>query len=480
LIGHGESGYDPNRTRCAAFESKYFCHFRSRRALFRLGLRLIPAQMDNELSFPWNSSEVMMTHADHSSILKSPNHESLLTMIPEELAALIFKGMVLRGRELCRTLKTLMFRCGLPVDPLIFRLDLRGTEDESSFKNPTEELVFLKNFDHLVMHITTDRVGPLFSETMLLLSEINLNAAREIKVRGNWMGTDAVEHLAQGLQSLPMLQALDVSGNGLGRSVGGVEHLASGLKHLTLLTSLHVRDNFLGIEGAEQLSKGLANLRSLMLLEVGYNNVGAAGAKFIADALMHTNSLTYLDMRDNCLLAEGARQISRCLVHLSNLNTLILGHNNLGAAGAEHLMHGMSNLISLTCINIRDNHLGQSGAEHLAKGLEKTLKLVALDVGWNELRRSGSVHVADALVNKTVLATLNMEGNRIGRSGAEHVTTTLCHLYSLKCINFRCDLCLAGEEYIRCLVGHNGAYVILSHACGVREQLTRATAADVA
>ena len=364
------------------------------------------------------------------------NHVPKLLSFPDEILSLIFTKLILRGRELCCSFREQMLKCGTPDDPIVVKVDLRGSE--STFNcNQVNELNFLGKFENLVVNITTDRVGLHFSRTMLQLQEISSKASREMKIRGNWMGSTEVEHLARGLQCLPMLQTLDLCGNGLGRCVRGVEFLSNGLRHLTDLASLHVRDNFIEMEGAAQLANGLENLSKLTCLDLGYNNIGAEGSGLIANGLQFTKRLEFLDIRNNFLLAEGAAQISRALEYLPMLSTLILCHNDFGPAGMEYLATGLKHLSALTSLDVSDNHMGQSGAEHLAKGLGGNQTLVSIDVGWNELRRAGAVQLADVLANKVLLTTVSLEGNRIGSIGAEDVTMRLRHLRSLKTINFR-------------------------------------------
>ncbi len=114
----------------------------------------------------------------------------------------------------------------------------------------------------------------------------------------NFLGDDAIDHLAPKLLAPSRITFLDLSWNHIG--VGGARELSKVLEHSnTPLTTLNLEGNLLGPEGVVLLSASLQANKTMTNLTLAANNLRKDGAKAIAGWLKKTTTLTTLNINKN-------------------------------------------------------------------------------------------------------------------------------------------------------------------------------------
>jgi uncharacterized protein (TIGR02996 family) len=199
-----------------------------------------------------------------------------------------------------------------------------------------------------------------------------------------------------GVSELARLSGLDLSGNGLARSLGSL----TTCPHLADLRRLGLCNCRLGLDEVRQLtfSPHLANLTALL---VGDNHFGEQGMTALLESALF-GQLTTLDLSRTGLTNAAVRTLALS-PNSAALRRLNLSGNGVSDDGLRHLGSGFV-LGELTLLDLVGTQLGSEGAAAIAaEGVLPSLSrlfvsFIGQGPGWGRLRdRLGSGLIATSL-----------------------------------------------------------------------------------
>jgi Ran GTPase-activating protein (RanGAP) involved in mRNA processing and transport len=191
--------------------------------------------------------------------------------------------------------------------------------------------------------------------------------------------TPCAQALAQGIQSNPTLQILDLLGNSLND-----EHL-------------------------QVLCHSVAT-SAVELLIFDFNNFGSEGLTSVADMLRHRDcQVQEMHLFGNHITASGAKQLAKGLTDNIVLHTLILSLNQIGDEGMQSIFQALTINCTLRKLWAPSNRITNQGIFALAQYLPRMKGLAQLNLGDHIIDECAVRAVLDALPHNMHLTTLYVE-----------------------------------------------------------------------
>ncbi|MBS0272660.1 MAG: hypothetical protein JSR85_08465 [Proteobacteria bacterium] len=208
--------------------------------------------------------------------------------------------------------------------------------------------------------------------TLLFKGMARFSSLQTLNLSNNLIGGEKqTMAIGEGLQYLPQLQTLDLSGNGIDAVAIG-----EGLHYLSKLQVLDLSDNGIGLNtgnGTILIGEALQYLPRLKTLDLS-NNMMTEGIIAIGKGLRYTSLLQILDLSNNMIglfRDEGIIAIGEGLRFLSKLQTLKFSNNRMGNSnnGTTAIGNSLPFLTQLQTLDVSDNFIGRMGAQSILNAL---------------------------------------------------------------------------------------------------------------
>ncbi|KAK5979825.1 hypothetical protein GCK32_000722 [Trichostrongylus colubriformis] len=264
------------------------------------------------------------------------------------------------------------------------------------------------------------------------------NELKTLELRGNTVGVEAGQRLAQALEMHPELERCLWSDMFTGRLKSEIPPILRSMCSAIMnagchITELDLSDNAFGPIGAEGISQFLVSesAYSLQVLKLNNNGLGAGG-KTIAKCLLecHRNASkdghefklkTFIAGR-NRLEDPGAKALAEAFTVLGSLEEVSIPQNGIRAAGICALARSFRSNPSLRVININDNTCTVEGALALSEILDDLTQLEVLDLGDSLCRDDGILSICEALSeHHHKLQFVDFSGNELSAETGETV-----------------------------------------------------------
>ncbi|GMT17097.1 hypothetical protein PFISCL1PPCAC_8394 [Pristionchus fissidentatus] len=252
-----------------------------------------------------------------------------------------------------------------------------------------------------------------------------------LELRGNTIGIEAGQRIAQALEKHPELKHALWSDLFTGRLKTEIPPILRALSDSmmragTTLTELDLSDNAFGPIGAEGIRDFLCSPSAFELKTLRLNNNGlGAGGVIIADCLLaaHANAATagrrfalktFVAGR-NRLEDPGATALAKAFKKIGTLEEITIPQNGIRRAGIQALAGCLRFNKALRIINFNDNTCTRNGAIAISFSLGDLQQLEMLDLGDCLCRANGTTAILAVLVSKQFpqLKEVNLSGNEL-------------------------------------------------------------------
>ncbi|GMS87772.1 hypothetical protein PENTCL1PPCAC_9947, partial [Pristionchus entomophagus] len=260
-----------------------------------------------------------------------------------------------------------------------------------------------------------------------------------LELRGNTIGIEAGQRIAEALQKHPELKYALWSDLFTGRLKDEIppilRSMCSAMMSVgTTLTELDLSDNAFGPIGAEGIKEFLGSPSAFELKALRLNNNGlGAGGVIIANALLaaHRNAATngkqfqlktFVAGR-NRLEDPGAKALAKAFKAIGTLEEISIPQNGIRKGGIQALARCLESNPRLRVINFNDNTCTKQGAFAISFSLGDLQQLEVLDLGDCLCRANGTVAILSVLVSKPFpqLREVNLSGNELPSSVVKNV-----------------------------------------------------------
>ena len=288
--------------------------------------------------------------------------------------------------------------------------------------------------------ITAEGVGHFFMIPNSLLQHIQyLNLSR------NKLDRRRCELLAEGVQRMPSLETLGLSGNPDIGSGGAVQLMSS--LDWSKLRELYMAETGISDPDFECLARYIHSTTSLEELRIGGNEISVESIVSLCRALSANSSMKILNMSychlttSHCVcLGQLLRQPIHC-----HIEKLVLIYCGLTSDGVGEVVRGLSDNHSLREFDLSRNQIGSEGAVAIAAMLKTNSSLERLDLVRCGIGSSGGVELGAALERSKTLRELYLSRNALGDNGVRGLSSGLGKNSSLKELGLNSDE-LLGEE----------------------------------
>ena len=309
---------------------------------------------------------------------------------------------------------------------------------------------------------------------------INLNLKQlTCKVDYNFMTTEDIHMLADGLKFCADLKKLDVSCNYLGDVNAKI--LATGLECCINLEEIDISNNDLSVDGIIAIFESIryrnlrvnmnnvvdgsdtqisdfscilychcTNLQSLELNLFGTNQVSLFWEDNEPQLLtLHFNDVgvkshsRYPELQELHLLCrtvpDGARTLAASLHYCAQLNKLYLSGNRIIDDGVKELASNLHHCTQLKELDLSNNEISNDGAKALAANLHHCTQLSLLNFSGNKISDDGAKALVANLHQCTQLNELDLSNNEISDDGAKELAANLHHCTQLNMLDLSCN-----------------------------------------
>ncbi|KAF8356679.1 ran-2 [Pristionchus pacificus] len=252
-----------------------------------------------------------------------------------------------------------------------------------------------------------------------------------LELRGNTLGIQAGERIAEALEKHPELKYALWSDLFTGRLKNEIPPILRSMcgammRAGTCLTELDLSDNAFGPIGAEGIQDFLCSPSAFELKTLRLNNNGlGAGGVIIANCLLaaHRNAAaagrrfalkTFVAGR-NRLEDPGAIALAKAFKAIGTLEEITVPQNGIRKDGIKALARCLGSNRALRVINFNDNTCTRIGAIEISFSLGDLTQLEVLDLGDCLCRANGTTAILSVLVSRPFpkLREVNLSGNEL-------------------------------------------------------------------
>jgi Ran GTPase-activating protein (RanGAP) involved in mRNA processing and transport len=294
--------------------------------------------------------------------------------------------------------------------------------------------------------ITADGV-----EHFLTIPNSLLQHIQHLNLLGNKLDRRACDLLAEGVQRMPCLETLNLSGNPL-IGCGGAVQLVSSL-HSSELRQLDMSNTGISDADYECIASYIHSTTSLERLYIGGNDISVESIDSLCKALSANSSMRRLDMIGCHLTTSHCVCLGQLLRHPIHckIEELDLRVCRMTSDGVGEVVDGLSDNHTLRVLNLSGNHIGSEGAVAVATMLKSNSSLERLYLDSCSIGSSGGVELGAALERNKTLRVLVLKSNAIGDDGVRGLCAGLENNSSLE------ELYLVGDESL----GEEGVSLLL-------------------
>ena len=278
-----------------------------------------------------------------------------------------------------------------------------------------------------------------------------LQNIKHLYLPNNKLDRRACDMLAEGVQRMPCLEILDLSGNSR-IGCGGAVQLVSSL-HSNKLRELNMSRTGISIPDFECLASYIHSTTNLQKLIIGRNDISVENIDSLCKTLSANSSIRRLVMTGCHLTASHCVCLGQLLRHpiYCKIEELDLSDCGLTSDGVGEVVSGLSDNNTLRELRLSYNQIRSEGAVAVATILKTNSSLEVLDLGWCSIGSSGGVELGRALERNKTLRELALSGNEIGDDGVKGLSEGLETNSSLVW------LCLDNDESL----GEDGVSLLL-------------------
>lgn len=284
---------------------------------------------------------------------------------------------------------------------------------------------------------------------------IRKDKCRAFDFRHQGLGDAFMVQFAACLPDLPLVEAINVSGNRL--SDRALNCLLLALENKPNLTALDISENEVGATSAASLRNYIASsLCTLKTLALNNADVDDHECTLFMIAFEQNKSVEHLFLHSNrighavavrpagkdALATTGGDAIGAMLTVNLNIATLDLSWNRLKVATASPIAHALELNYNLRELTLAYNACGDEGAMVFGHALRVNTALAKLDLRYNSIGARGALVLASGLAANKGLSALVLDGNAIGLESGRalmHVACAsrgghaTCHLSLFEC-----------------------------------------------
>ena len=278
-----------------------------------------------------------------------------------------------------------------------------------------------------------------------------LQHIQDLNLSGTNLDRRGCELLAEGVQRMPCLERLELTGNeGIG--CGGAVQLVSSL-HSSKLRELMMDGTDISDPDFDCLARYIHSTTSLEELRIGGNEISVESIDSLCRALSANSSMRILDMTGCHLTTSHCVCLGQLLRHPihCHIEKLDLGGCGLTSDGVEEVVSGLSDNHSLRELDLIGNQIGSEGAVAVATMLKTNSSLERLHLAGCGIGSSGGVELGAALERNKTLRDLGLSGNELGDDGVRGLSAGLENNSSLEELRLYADKSL-GEEGVAFLL----------------------------
>ena len=278
-----------------------------------------------------------------------------------------------------------------------------------------------------------------------------LQNIQHLYLPNNKLDRRACDMLAEGVQRMPCLEILDLSGNSR-IGCGGAVQLVSSL-HSSKLRELNMSRTGISVPDFECLASYIHSTTNLQKLIIGRNDISVENIDSLCETLNANSSIRRLVMTGCHLTASHCVCLGQLLRHpiYCKIEELDLSDCGLTSDGVGEVVSGLSDNNTLRELRLSYNQIRSEGAVAVATILKTNSSLEVLDLGWCSIGSSGGVELGRALERNKTLRELALSGNEIGDDGVKGLSEGLETNSSLVW------LCLDNDESL----GEDGVSLLL-------------------
>ena len=300
-----------------------------------------------------------------------------------------------------------------------------------------------------------------------------LQHMQHLNLSHNKLDKRACDVLAEGVQRMPCLETLDLSGNSR-IGCGGAVQLLSSLNN-SKLRKLDMSESGISDPDFQYLTGYIHSTTCLQELNLKENDISVESIDSLCKALSANSSIRRLDMK--CCQLTTSHCV--CLGHLlrhpieCKIEKLDIRRCGLTSDGVGSIMTGLSDNHTLKELEMSDNQARSEDAVAIATMLKTNSSLEILWLDRCSIGSSGGVELGRALERNKTLKVLWLSWNSLGNDGVRGLTKGLETNSSLEELWLRGDESL-GEEgvslLLKCLEDKNTSLKLL----GLPEKYKRA------
>ena len=297
------------------------------------------------------------------------------------------------------------------------------------------------------------RLGPITAEGVghfLTIPNSLLQHIQRLNFYVNKLDRRGCELLAEGVQRMPSLETLGLSGNSDIGSGGAVQLMSS--LDWSKLREMDMFGTGISDPDFECLARFIHSTTSLEVLRIGRNEISVESIGSLCRALSAKHSMRILDISychlttSHCVfLGELLRQPIHCQIEKLDLTGC-----GLTSDGVGEVVRGLSDNHSLRVLVLRDNQIGSEGVVAMAAMLKTNSSLERLNLVRCGIGSSGGVELGAALERHKTLRDLVLSNNALGDDGVRGLSAGLENNSSLKELRLEDDKSL-GEEGVSLL-----------------------------
>ena len=269
-------------------------------------------------------------------------------------------------------------------------------------------------------------------EHFLTISNSLLQHIQHLNISFNKLDRRGCELLAEGVQRMPSLETLNLSGNPDIGSGGAVQLMSS--LDWPKLRELDMTGTGISDPDFECLARYIHSTTSLEKLSIGENKISVESIGSLCRALSANSSMRILEMK-GCHLTTShcvcLGQLLRQPIHCQ-IEKLELTKYGLTSDGVGEVVRGISDNHSLRELDLSDNQIGSEGAVTVATMLKTNSSLERLYLFWCGIGSRGGVELGAALERNKTLRELYLSGNALGDDGVRGLSAGLENNSSLK------------------------------------------------
>ena len=289
--------------------------------------------------------------------MEKPNPFQVILNDDENLLEMIFRGIRIKTRGVCKTFRDLEPRPRVKLDEQVAYF-WGQRRDQTPLSAPdllaTQQSMSVVSF-HSLCHSDIER----FNRIMEVLPQFETLNHLELYFYENNKPTD------------------------LSRTK--IEHLAAVLPQCRSLTHLNLQRSKIESKYMRTLAAALPLCPSLTHLNLYYMDLGSgtgsgAGIRALAAVLPQCRSLTELNLEANSIWDKGVGPLAAVLPQCTSLAHLNVGGNHIGDEGMGRLAAVLPQCRSLAHLNVSSNYAEVQGAEMLAAVLPQCTSLTYLDM----------------------------------------------------------------------------------------------------